>query len=245
MTDIALSKKTLVTIAHDIKAPLSAIISLLSVIDKGYVEDPEKKKEFIARARQKAEVLARMIDDILDFSLLADKSLIKKKPVNMIKVLCDSYHTMKPYANRMSITFDYSEGCTDAKYINGNYTFLLRVFNNLIMNAIKYNKEKGTILFETLFDSERNEIIGIVSDTGIGIPKSAIDKVFQIFERGEQSRKNIDGSLGLGLALVKQIVEDHDGKIVLTSTEGVGTKVKVILPLLIEGEKNESQDFSS
>ena len=71
-------EKHLTTIAHEIKAPLSAIVNLLSVIDKGYVEDVEKARELISRAKSKATTVIRMLDDILDYMLLQDKSLMKR-----------------------------------------------------------------------------------------------------------------------------------------------------------------------
>ncbi|MCK4889711.1 MAG: ATP-binding protein, partial [Candidatus Aminicenantes bacterium] len=125
------------------------------------------------------------------------------------------------------------------EYVYGNHTFLLRVFNNIIMNAIKYNKKDGKIIFNSYRNGKGESIIVEVTDTGIGIADEEIEKVFLIFERGSNARRNIDGSIGLGLSLVKQIVEDHEGTIEITSKLNVGTTLKITLPLYKEGDNNE------
>jgi signal transduction histidine kinase len=107
------------------------------------------------------------------------------------------------------------------------------------MNAIKYNKENGEITIDYSVNSKRNTVTVTVSDTGIGIPEDDMDKVFRIFERGRNARRNINGSLGLGMSLVKQIIEDHNGEIDISSTVGVGTTIVVTLPLIKEGGTNE------
>ena len=225
-------RHTLATMAHEIKAPLSAIVSLLSVIDKGYVTDPIKSKELVGRAKSKAEILMRMLNDILDYHMLTDKTKMKREKLDIYQVLKDSISMMKPYAQQRNISLIYKGTCQDERQVNGNYTFLMRVFNNLIMNAIKYNKDRGKIEF-TCFVSPHEDFITIkVRDTGIGIPEDDLEHVFNIFERGKTARKNIDGSLGLGLSLVKQIIEDHEGSIKISSTINVGTTVTVTLPIV-------------
>jgi signal transduction histidine kinase len=227
--------KALTIMAHDLKAPLSSIIDLLDVINKGYVDDPDKIKELVARAGQKAEGLITMLDDIMDYTLLTNKAMIKRDRVDIFDVLTESVGTMKPYAEQRKITVHHQE-LDSKKYIDGNYSFLLRVFNNLLMNAVKYNKNNGRIDIRWEHDRHADTITVKVSDTGIGIAEEDLEKVFKVFERGKNARRNIDGSLGLGLSLVKQIIEDHYGVIDITSTLGVGTTLIVTLPLMKEKE---------
>jgi signal transduction histidine kinase len=230
-------ERILAVMAHDIKAPLSAIVSILGVIEKGYVKDFDKVKELVSRASQKAETIITMLDDILDYSLLADKSMMKKEPVSLLDVLKDSIGTMTPYAKARNITLTYNLHPCEGKKTNGIYTFLLRVFNNIITNAIKYNKEDGKIAFHFSEDTGNHTFTITVEDTGLGIPEDELDTIFNIFARGKHNRKNINGGLGLGLFLVKQIIEEHDGEIELTSTLGIGTTIKITLPLLKVKEK--------
>lgn len=232
-------EKTLAKMAHDIKAPLSAIVSILGVIKKGYVNDIDKILELVSRASQKAETLIAMVDDILDYSLLANKSKMRREKVHLFDVFLDSISTMKPYADKRNITFTYNQELCKEKYVNGNYTFLFRAFNNIIMNAIKYNKENGDITIDCRENTDKNTIKITISDSGIGVHEEDLDKIFHVFERGKFAVEDIKGSLGLGLYLVKQIVEDHYGEVKLTSTVGVGTTVALTLPLLEKNQKNK------
>lgn len=227
------NEKALTIMAHDIKTPLTAIVSMLSVIKKGYVnDDTEKLKELVARAIKQAESLISMIDDILDYTLLADKSKIKREPVHLQEVFKSSISGMKSYAEKYQINFIYSPGIGREKYVNGSLSFLIRAFNNILMNAIKYNREQGNITIDCLENTDKNTITIKFNDSGIGILEEDLEKVFKIFERGKQARRNLDGSLGLGLALVKQIIDFHYGDIIVTSAVGKGTTVIVTLPLL-------------
>lgn len=223
--------RNLAVIAHDLKAPLSAVVDLLSVLEKGYVDDPEKMKELICRARKKSEALIKIVDDILDYTVLENKSQMKRERINLFDIIDESFSIIKPYAKEKSITINYSRNSCLEKHVFGNYTFLLRAFNNIIMNAVKYNREEGRIDIRC-FERFGKFIIIEVSDTGIGISEEDKQKVFNIFMRGKEARKNIDGSIGLGLSLVRQIIKDHEGTIDLDSIEGEGTTVTIKLPFL-------------
>jgi signal transduction histidine kinase len=232
-------RKALAIMAHDIKAPISAIKDILDVINKGYVQDEVKVMELVSRASQKAETVIVMLDDILDYTLLVNKTMMKREKVNLFEILKEAVSIMKPYVDKSNLTLSFDCDLTEEKYVYGNYTFLLRVFDNIIMNAIKYNKDNGKIIIDCSEDSRKKTITVSIKDTGIGIPKNEQKKVFKFFERGRYARKNVDGSIGLGLSLVKQIIEDHNGKIDLTSTVGVGTTIFLTIPLLKEGGTNE------
>lgn len=231
MSKIEENVKNLAVIAHDLKAPLSAVVDLLSVVEKGYVDDPVKVKELISRARKKSEGLIRIVEDILDYTLLENKSQMKRERLNLIDIIDESYSIIAPYARQNKISINYSQESCREKYVFGNYTFLLRAFNNVIMNAVKYNKENGRIDIRC-FEKFGRLVVVEISDTGIGIPPEDVESVFTIFSRGKEARRNIDGSIGLGLSLVKQIIKDHEGSIDVDSTVDVGTTLTIKLPLM-------------
>jgi two-component system phosphate regulon sensor histidine kinase PhoR len=236
------NEKALTIMAHDIKTPLTAIVSILDVIKKGFVDDIDKIRDLAARASKQAGSLISMIDDILDYTLLADKSKVNREPVHLYEVLKSSTNSMKSYIDRKQINLTYSQDLCKENYVFGSRTFLIRAFNNILMNAIKYNKDQGSITIECLRNEEQNTVTIKFNDTGIGIPEDDLDKVFKIFERGKQARRNLDGSLGLGLALVKQIIDFHYGYITVNSVANIGTTVIVTLPFIKKErfcEKNE------
>ncbi|MBN1698852.1 MAG: HAMP domain-containing histidine kinase [Spirochaetales bacterium] len=229
--ELSALKKPLAVMAHDIKAPLSGLINLLDVIEKGYVSDMEKIKAIVNRARKKAVDLMQIVDDILDYTLLDHKHSIKLEKTDIIDVIKDSFSTLKPFADTRNITMRLEKNNLSKCYVNGNKTFLMRALNNLIMNGIKYNRDSGSLVIRYEKLEKKSRIRISVSDTGIGMDEEDIRKVFQIFERGKHARKNIDGSVGLGLSLVKQIVKSHGGGITVKSKLNVGTKVSIELPL--------------
>lgn len=231
MSKIEENVKNLAVIAHDLKAPLSAVVDLLNVVEKGYVDDPVKVKELISRARKKSEGLIKIVEDILDYTLLENKSQMKRERLNLTDIIDESYSIINPYARQNKISINYSKESCREKYVFGNYTFLLRAFNNVIMNAVKYNKENGRIDIRC-FEKFGRLIVVEISDTGIGIPPEDVESVFTIFARGKEARRNIDGSIGLGLSLVKQIIKDHEGSIDVDSTVDVGTTLTIKLPLM-------------
>ena len=123
--------------------------------------------------------------------------------------------------------------CQEELSIIGDKTKLKRVFDNVISNAVKYNKENGSISV-----SVKHEKVGAmccISDSGKGIKEEDVQKAFDRFFRGDAARSNIKGN-GLGLGISKQIVENHKGKIWIKSEEGVGTDVYIYFPLR---EKNQ------
>ncbi|MBN2535838.1 MAG: HAMP domain-containing histidine kinase [Spirochaetales bacterium] len=227
----------LTIMAHDIKAPLTAIVDLLAVIEKGYVQDIEKSKELVARARKRAIGLVQMVDDILDYTLLSDKNSVKKEYLVLSEIITESINTFSPLASRRGVSISPLEKPGFPCMVYGNRTFLIRVFNNIIMNAIKYNREGGNIAVSIIPPGDEKKIKIIIKDTGIGIDEDDLKRVFQIFQRGKKARKNIDGSIGLGMSLVKQIISGHEGTIDIQSTLNKGTTVTLILPL--KGGKNE------
>ena len=119
MSKITKEIKNIAIIAHDIKAPLSAIQNLLNIIDRGYVDDPNKIKELISRAKNKSETIIKMIDDILDYTFFEIKSELKQQKMDISAILEESISTMKSQANEKKISIIYSQESCTKKFING------------------------------------------------------------------------------------------------------------------------------
>jgi len=235
MVKISEDVKNLAIMAHDLKAPLSAVVNLLTIIEKGYVDDPEKVKDLISRARKKTETTIKMVDDIFDYTLVESKGELKYEKMDIFTIIEEAVSIIRPYAAAGEISLDYDRCCKE-KFVNGNFTFLLRVFNNVLMNAVKYNREKGKVAVRCVEEGERITIE--VEDTGIGIPEEDLTHIFNLFSRGKGTGKNSETGLGLGLALVKQIINDHDGTVGISSDLGAGTTVTISLPLFGDIEPN-------
>mgnify|MGYP001074498993 CR=1 FL=1 len=228
MVNISQDVKTLAIMAHDLKAPLSAVVNLLTIVEKGYVDDPEKVKDLISRARKKTETSIKMIDDISDYALIESKGKIAYEKLDIFTIVEEAVSIVRPYASAGEVSIDYDRPCKET-YVNGHFTFLLRAFDNVIMNAVKYNKKKGKVTVRCAAEGETVTVE--IEDTGSGIPREDLEHIFDLFFRGSRSAVNDVPGLGLGLTLVKQIIDAHNGSVAIASDVGAGTTVTISLPV--------------
>lgn len=218
-------------LGHELQSPIAAVVSLLHAVEIGYVKNPENSMRMIGRARKRAEELVPFVNDIMVLGNLAnaDKSQLDEK-VSMLEV-CRSVHELMELMfleKGICFKFSYPE---DQPFlaVRGRESFLRRVVQNLCVNAFKYNRAGGCIYLRVF--AENSTVLVEVKDTGMGIPPEDLPHVFAFLYRGKQAKRNPDGGLGLGLSMVKQIVEVHGGTIDASSEEGKGTTMTVRLPL--------------
>ncbi len=218
-------------LGHELKSPVAAIVSLLHAVEIGYVKNPENSMRMIGRARKRAEELVPLVDDIMVLGNLsgADASHLDEK-VSMMAVCRSVHELMELMFLEKGICFEFSfpEG-EPFLPVRGKESFLRRVVQNLCVNAFKYNRTGGCIYLRVF--SQDSTVVVEVRDTGMGIPEEDLPHVFAFLYRGRQAKRNPDGGLGLGLSMVKQIVEVHGGTIDAESEEGKGTTMTVRLPL--------------
>ncbi|MCK5842993.1 MAG: HAMP domain-containing histidine kinase [Candidatus Sabulitectum sp.] len=218
-------------LGHELKSPVAAIVSLLHAVEIGYVKNPENSLRMIGRARKRAEELVPLVTDIMVLGNLtgADASALDEN-VSMLEV-CRSVHEL------MELMFMEKGICFKFYYpedepvmpVQGKESFLRRVVQNLCVNAFKYNRTGGCIYLRVY--REDSSIVVSVEDTGMGIPAEDLPHVFDFLFRGRQAKRNPDGGLGLGLSMVKQIVQGHGGTITAESEPDQGTVMTVRLPV--------------
>ncbi|MCD4706708.1 MAG: HAMP domain-containing histidine kinase [Candidatus Sabulitectum sp.] len=218
-------------LGHELKSPLAAIVSLLHAVEIGYVKNPENSMQMVARARKRAEELLPLVNDIMVLGDLTgtDVSQLDEK-VSMLAVCRSVHELMELMFQEKGICFEFSFPENEPFFpVRGRESFLRRVVQNLCVNAFKYNRIGGCIYLRVF--GESSSVIVEVKDTGMGIPAEDLPHVFAFLYRGGQAKRNPDGGLGLGLSMVKQIVEVHGGTITAESEEGKGTIMTVRLPL--------------
>lgn len=212
-------KEFTANVSHELKTPLTSIAGYAELIENGMAK-PEDIKPFAHTIRKQALRLVNLTEDIIQLSQLEETQpeSISLEEVNLAQIAerCAESLEMNARAKNVSITID-TEDC----YINGNTSLLEELVYNLIDNAIRYNKENGSVEIKT-----RNRSI-IVSDTGIGIPQKYQSRIFERFFRVDKSRSKETGGTGLGLAIVKHIAEVHGAEISISSVEDVGTTIQV------------------
>lgn len=223
----------LANVSYQLRTPLNAIMGFTEILDNEYFGPlNHRQKEYTRSMYDAGERLLGLINDILDLSTIeAGYMDLDVNEVNIRKMLASLLDLVRDWIRKEQI--EMSMECPrNIGIIFADERRIKQVLLNIIRNAVDYTPQKGVVKFKV---SEKGEGVEIsVSDTGSGIPKDDQERVFQPFERlGNVKREdgvNTRGGAGLGLTLVKNIVELHGGKVSLKSLQGEGTTVSIYLP---------------
>ena len=211
-------------IAHELRTPLTNLQGYLEAILDGVWE---ADKERIQECYEEVIRLNKIVDELQELSLLEDYSFILHKELFDFRELCLSViRSFEPAAKEKNITIKL---ITKSEIeVLADYNRLKQVLINLISNAIKYSHENGTIVVS--YNVKKGNYIIEIIDNGIGIPKKEIPFIFERFYRTDKSRSKKTGGTGIGLAITKAIIENHNGTISVKSSTKLGTSFKVKLP---------------
>lgn len=215
-------------LSHELKAPLNAVEGYLRMMQgKEAGEKVDDYTEQIERSIQRIMGMRSLIMDLLDFTKIRlEKKEGKICPVDLAEIAKGAIVTVQPYAIQMEVTVNLD--IRSKAVINADPADMEIIFNNLISNSVKYNKTGGKV--DVVIDETDTDVVISFTDTGIGIKEEDIGKLFTEFVRIKNERtKNITGS-GLGLSIVKKVVELYSGKVSVKSTHDVGTFFTVKLP---------------
>jgi len=215
-------------LSHELKAPLNALEGYLRMMQgKQAGEMIDDYATPIERSLQRIQGMRNLIMDLLDFSKIRlERKDEKIEDVNLKEIATASIVTAQPLAIQMDVTINLDVRSDEVMQADPGDIEI--VFNNLISNAVKYNKVGGKA--EITIDGTDNEAILIISDTGIGITKNDRENLFAEFVRIKNEKtRNITGS-GLGLSIVKKVVELYHGTIKVDSTPDIGTVFTIRLP---------------
>lgn len=222
----------LANMSHDIRTPLNAIIGYTQLLNSNeeFQKLPEEFKTSLKNIELSGKNLAELINNILDLSKIeAGKMEIFEESINLKILIQSIYSINKSLLDRKKLQFVYSLGSDLPEFIKIDRTKLNQVLMNLVSNAVKFSNDSGKV-FLTVKKIDK-EILFEVKDEGIGIPKEKHRAVFQAFEQTDNTVTSKFGGTGLGLNIVKKIVELMNGKIELESDIGMGSNFKVSLPL--------------
>lgn len=213
--------------SHELKTPITSIRGYAELLENGMATDEQMKKEFLSRIKRETENMNTLINDILMISRLetkeAEVELSEVRLCPLVEEICSS---LGPLAKEYQVTI--TSNCKPLT-IRANTGQLKELFNNLIINAIKYNKPKGKVYVTVT--AEAKDIVIIIEDTGMGIPEEAKQRVFERFYRVDKGRSKKVGGTGLGLSIVKHVVNYYNGTIEMDSKLNVGTRFTIRLPM--------------
>ncbi|MBI2025000.1 MAG: HAMP domain-containing histidine kinase [Candidatus Harrisonbacteria bacterium] len=217
-------------LVHQMRAPLTAVRWVFENLKKN--PTPEERDNLVKMGVKTSEHLSRLVDDVLNLAKMEsgifDYQLETMDLIGLLRtVIEDTEFIAKTY--NVQLFLESPDG--EQAVINGDARKLEIVFFNLIDNAIKYNRPGGRVSIKVQANEKRGEFLATVSDTGIGIPKNEIKKLFNKFYRVETPQSGKVKGSGLGLYLVKEIIKKHGGKVWVESELGKGTTFYLLFPM--------------
>jgi len=231
----------LANMSHELRTPLNAIIgfSQLSVIDKSLAEQQKKNSREIYKAGRH---LLSLIDDVLDLTRIEiGKVTLNIQPIEVKVLVHECYELIRNMALEKDVQLDFSNyQC--ACLVQADYVRLKQIVINVLSNAIKYTKSPGSIQLSCT-DSNKDEIVIKVIDTGEGISNDNMNKLFEPFNRLGKQNTDIEGT-GIGLVISKKFIEMMGGSIQVESTLGQGSTFSIILPRVHNKDNVEVNPFN-
>jgi signal transduction histidine kinase len=216
-------------VTHELRSPLSAVQSMLRVLEEGYVGSiTSKQQDLIRRSKRRISFLLALVNDLLDLAAGKMEQLKgEEKEVILNEIITKVTELMQASAEEKGLELNV-EIAEEPLALVGIEDGLERVFMNLVSNAVKYTPADGSVAVKAW--SEDDQIKVEISDTGIGIPKEALPRIFDEFYRAKNAKAMEMEGTGLGLAIAKDVVEQHGGRISLESVVGEGSTFYVTLP---------------
>lgn len=213
-------------IAHELRTPLTVMQGTLEALQDGVLEPTPERLE---SCRQEVALLSRLVDDLRDLSLAeAGQLRLHKMAVDLLPFLERAVATHQAQARQRGVSLSLATSLPAAP-VEADLQRLDQVVGNLLSNALRHTPQGGSITVSVSKDGHRAVVS--VADTGGGIPPEELPRVFDRFYRGDPSRSRATGGSGLGLSIVKGLVEMHGGQVWAESTVGQGSRFSFSLPL--------------
>jgi PAS domain S-box-containing protein len=221
----------LATLAHELRNPLAPLRNGVELIKRLGPVKPERAPEIVAMMERQLSHMVRLVDDLMDVSRVSrGKVELRRERVTLAAVLAATLETCKPLVDRAGHAVEVRLPA-ETVWIDGDPTRLAQVFSNVLSNAVKYTPSGGRIAVEAAMSGATVTVE--VRDNGVGVEPELAARMFELFVQGPQTTAGGQGGLGIGLSLVRKLVELHGGVADLVSPGvGLGTTVRITLPLV-------------
>ena len=209
-------------VSHELKTPIFNIQGYVLTLLEGGLEDDNINRRYLERVEKSVNRMISLVDDLDTITRIESNQLeLKFQKINIIELSKEVIDSLETFANEQQIKVQFDKDYSTPIYVNCDRDKIFQVLSNLIVNSIKYGKEKG--LTEIRFYRMEGNILIEISDNGLGIDAHHLSRLFERFYRVEESRSRDKGGSGLGLAIVKHIIEAHNQTINVRSTRNVGS----------------------
>ena len=224
--------------SHDIRTPINGIMGMLDIA-QAHLENPEKMDSCLSKMRGAADQLLSLINDVLDMSKIETGSiLLVEEPFDMMRLLNGTLAIQEIIASEKGLTIEQNiEGNIEHPYVCGSPNYVRSILVNIVSNAIKYTNPGGQIFVsarEISCDDEYVEYEFIISDTGIGMSEEFAEHIFEPFTQEHAENRSSYRGTGLGMSIVKNLINKMKGTITLQTMKGKGTTFTITLPVKLD-----------
>ena len=219
------------SVSHELRAPIASIRLMAEGLERGKISEPPKQREYFHFIMQECRRLSSLIENVLDFSRIEQgRKQYEFEPTDVVKLVSETVKGIAPYAEEKQVRLEWSNSCAQENLqVTMDGRAMQQALINLIDNAIKHSPNGVAVKVELSCNNHSLSIA--VEDKGPGIPAKEHEKIFERFYRlGSELRRETQG-VGIGLSIVKHIVEAHRGKIVVESEMGKGSRFTISVPL--------------
>jgi len=214
-------------VSHELRTPLTSIKAFVENLIDGGMAEPESSRKFLDIVRRHADHMGELIEDLTDLSLIETGSVtLELRKVDACEVAREIAEQLRPLASSRDVEVRIELGAPFP--VTADRRRLEQMLTNLVNNAIKFNRQGGRVVIEGCAAPEGTSIV--VEDTGIGIPSSSLEKVFERFYQVNRDRSRAVGGTGLGLSIVKHLMRLHGGRVRLESELGRGSRFTLEFP---------------
>lgn len=233
----------LAMLAHELRNPLAPLRTAIALMQKAGPPH-EREPDLLGLMQRQAEHMTRIVDDLLEVSRITQGRIaLKYEPILVCTAVYHAVESVAPLveARTQQIHVEVPDATS---WISADVTRMSQILVNILNNASKYTPEGGSIRITARADAHWVSIV--IADTGSGVSPELLPHIFELFSQGERTLDRSEGGLGIGLSLVKKLVEMHDGRISVRSRgPGLGTSVTVDLPRLHHHERHSGAALSA
>ncbi len=223
--------------SHDLRTPINGILGMLAILEKSQ-DDPARQRECREKIRVSTQHLLSLVNDVLQVSKLeSGRPAAVEEPFDLHDILADCITILSPQAEEKKIRLTLEDSNLRHSRIIGNPLHLKQILMNVLDNAIKYNRPRGSVSVlaeETAFQDGMASCRFVIEDTGIGIGEDFKAHIFEPFTQEHQGARTHYDGVGLGMSIVKKLVDQMEGTVSVDSRTGKGSVVQITLPLRVD-----------